>query len=119
MHHPNRADPGRSSSSREVRGPPRWDPLDVHNYSLRRWVADVNLWILECPNMSPSEQIAKLIRSGLGGTAEIIGRQMTSEKLQTGGCVQGIHYDPVTLLIRALEQRFGELEEETRMAAAN
>jgi hypothetical protein len=69
--------------------------------------------------MSPSEQIAKLIRSGLGGTAEIIGRQMTSEELQTGGYVQGIHYDPVTLLIRALEQRFGELEEETRMAAAN
>jgi hypothetical protein len=69
--------------------------------------------------MSPTEQIAKLIRSGLGGTAEIIGRQMTSEELQTGGYVQGVHYDPVTLLMRALEQRFGELEEETRMAAAN
>ena len=69
--------------------------------------------------MSPKEQIAKLIRSGLGGTAEIIGRQMTFEELQTGGTLNGIHYDPVTLLIRSLEQRFRELEEETRTAAAN
>ena len=98
---------------------PHWSVERNPEYSLRRYAADIALWIQEEPTLTPSQQIAKIVRYGLSGEAENIGRNMTPTEMKEGGLVNGIQYDPVSLLIRSLEQRFGELEDETRLAAMN
>ena len=65
-------------------------------------------------DLAPHQQTAAIIRR-LGGQAREFARCMSPQEIIAGGWRNGQLYDPVTYLLGALQPRFANLEEETRL----
>ena len=110
--------PGGSSQANQAttRIPPAWDPRNEATYSFRRWSHDVLLWCLTS-DLQPYQQCAAIMQR-LGGVAkESASSKFTPQEIIHGGMVNGIPQDAVTYLFHGLKERFGALEEETRLNA--
>lgn len=97
------------------RVPPRWSPELEGTYSFRNYAQDTMMWCLTS-DLQPHQQCAAIIQR-LGGTARELARQMSPAELMNGAVVNGVQVDPVTMLFDALQNRFGMLQEETRLQA--
>ena len=65
-------------------------------------------------DLAPHQQAAAIIMR-LGGQAREFARCMSPQEIIAGGWRGGVLYDPVTYLLGALQLRFANLEEETRL----
>jgi hypothetical protein len=94
------------------RVPPAWNP-DHQSYSFRAFMTDISLWVM-LTDLAPQQQVAAIVLR-LGGQAREIGRMLSPQEIVNGGVRGGVHLDPVTYLLGALQMRFASLEEETRL----
>ena len=65
----------------------------------------------------PHQQCA-LVISQLGGAAREVARTLTPTEVYQGGIVNGQQLDPISYLLHGLSVRFGPLEDEVRLRAA-
>ena len=65
----------------------------------------------------PAHSQAGTIAARLGGSAKLIVNQLTPQQLTVGENYRGIQMDPVTYLLTLLQERFGPLQEESRLSA--
>ena len=93
--------------------PPAWSPDNDRNYSFRSYMTDISLWVM-LTDLAPHQQAAAIIMR-LGGQAREFARCMSPQEIIAGGWRGGVLYDPVTYLLGALQLRFANLEEETRL----
>ena len=93
--------------------PPSWGPEDEHHYSFRAWMTDISLWVM-ITDLLPHQQCAAIIMR-LRGQARELGRMITPQEIAQGGNRGGVQLDPVTYLLGALQLRFANLEEESRL----
>ena len=103
-----------NGNSRGTQTPLSWNP-DVRRQSIRAWVADLQHWII-MTDTQPEQQIAAII-SELRGTAREMARTISPDEMFTRGAVNGTQLDPVAYLVHGLSRSFGQLAEETRLAA--
>ena len=103
---------GRNDRHRDI--PPFYDPSNAR-YNLRSWLIDLNLWV--CQTTRPVHSQAAAILEQLGGTARIIGRQMSTHEIMNGGQINGMHVDPVSYIVLALHMQFGQLQTENQLIA--
>ena len=106
--------PGQAFSSNRL--PPRWDPNMEGALPFRTWMQDVMLWTI-CTDMQPPQQCAAII-SQLGGQARELARTLSPAEVFGGGVINGVQLDPVSFLMHGLSTRFGPLDEENRLQAA-
>jgi len=104
---------GRSNDF-NYRKPPTWNPAN-ESYSFRAYVTDLMLWIM-LTDLSPPQQASAIILQ-LEGTAREVARTIQPNEILFGGVINGQQLDPVSYVITGLYGRFGQLEEETRIAA--
>eukprot|EP00971_Amphidinium_carterae_P191460 3798994-Amphidinium_carterae.3 len=97
-----------------LRDPPFWQPGDEERHPFRHYLQDVSLWLLHS-ELDPVQQCAAII-SQLG---RLLARELSPQEIMYGGLVQGVHLDPVSYLLNALQQRFAPLSEETRLRATS
>ena len=109
--------PGLGGGSRtenfNYRIPPSWSPETDSSYSFRAYMTDISLWVM-LTDLAPHQQTAALIMR-LGGQARDLARMMSPQEIVAGGWRAGVLLDPVTYLLGALQMRFANLEEETRL----
>ena len=109
--------PGLGGGSRtenfNYRIPPAWSPENDSNYSFRAFRTDLSLWVM-LTDLAPHQQCAAIIMR-LGGQARELARMISPQEIVTGGWREGRLLDPVTYLLGALQLRFANLEEETRL----
>ena len=106
--------PGQTFGSNRL--PPRWDPSMEGALPFRTWMQDVMLWTI-CTDMQPPQQCAAII-SQLGGQARELARTLSPAEVFGGGIINGVQLDPVSFLMHGLSTRFGPLDEENRLQAA-
>ena len=94
--------------------PPYYDPSNSR-YNLRSWLIDLNLWI--CQTTRPVHSQAAAIVEQLGGTARLLGRQISTNEIMNGGESNGIQVDPVSYIVLTLHMQFGQLETENQFIA--
>ena len=97
-----------------ARLPPRWEPGS--STSFRAWTQDLMLWTISS-DAEPHQQCA-LVISQLGGAAREVARTLTPAEVWQGGVVNGQQLDPVSYLLHGLSVRFGPLDDEVRLRAA-
>ena len=95
------------------RMPPAWSPEQDHSYSFRAYMTDLSLWVM-LTDLAPHQQAAAIIMR-LGGQARELARMISPQELMGGGVRNGQLLDPVTYLLGALQMRFSNLDEETRL----
>ena len=109
--------PGLGGGSRtenfNYRIPPSWSPENDSSYSFRAYMTDISLWVM-LTDLAPHQQCAAIIMR-LGGGARELARMISPQEIVTGGWRDGQLLDPVTYLLGALQLRFADLEEETRL----
>ena len=109
--------PGLGGGSRtenfNYRIPPSWSPENDSNYSFRAYMTDISLWVM-LTDMAPHQQCAAIIMR-LGGQARELARTISPQEIVAGGMRDGQLLAPVTYLLGALQSRFANLEEETRL----
>lgn len=105
--------PGGASGG-NARLPPRWEPGSATSF--RAWTQDLMLWTISS-DLEPHQQCA-LVISQLGGAAREVARTLTPAEVWQGGVVNGQQLDPVSYLIHGLSVRFGPLDDEVRLRAA-
>ncbi len=96
---------------------PRWNPEQEQQYSFRAYTTDLMLWTL-LTDLQPHQQAAAVVMR-LGGSAREAARTLSANELMHGGEIGGIRYDPVTYILAGLQMRFGQLDDETRLASMN
>ena len=109
--------PQLANSTFNDRVPPEWGPEADRRVSFRAWQTDVALWSY-LTNLEPHQQCAAIIMR-LTGAAREQARTLTDHEIRNGGVMGGVQLDPVGYLMAGREMRFGQLDEETRMAAMN
>ena len=97
------------------RRPPAWGPEMEREYSFRAYITDLMHWVL-LTDLQPHQQAAAILMR-LTGAARELTRTMTGDEILQGAVVDGVHRDPVSYVILGLRQRFGQLDEEMRLAA--
>ena len=107
--------PGRHIVRRHLDTPPGWGP-EMHDYSFRAWVTDINLWAM-LTTLQPEQQCAAIIFQ-LEGGARDLGRNFNAQQITQGGVINGQVLDPVSYLIMRLYQRFAQFQVETELIAA-
>ena len=93
--------------------PPSWSPDNDSQYSFRAYMTDISLWVM-LTDLAPHQQCAAIIMR-LGGQARELARMISPQEIVAGGWRDGQLLDPVTYLLGALQRRFANLEEETRL----
>ena len=107
--------PGRHIVRRHPDTPPGWGP-EMHEYSFRAWVTDINLWAM-LTTLQPEQQCAAIIFQLEGGAREL-GRNLNAQQITQGGIINGQLLDPVSYLVMRLFQRFAHFQVETELIAA-
>ena len=97
------------------RAPPSWDPANERTYSFRAWLTDISLWTV-VSDLSPQQQAASIVLT-LEGAAREHARSLAPAQLLQGGILNNQQVDPVTFLLAGLHERWGAVEEESRLAA--
>ena len=95
--------------------PPVWSPENERSYSFRRFLTDLALWVM-VTDLPPYSQAPAIVMR-LEGSASEMARMFAPEELAMGGVRNGVNVDPVTLVVGALQDRYGALEEESRLQA--
>lgn len=98
-----------------LRVPPAWGPEQENHYPFRQWTRDVMLWSI-ASDMEPSRKTASVMLV-LKGAAKELSRQIPPQAIVDGGLINGVQVDPLTYLMHALQERFGNLGEEVRVQA--
>eukprot|EP00435_Cladocopium_sp_Y103_P018732 s696_g4.t1 len=98
-----------------LRVPPAWGPEQEQNYPFRQWTRDVMLWSI-ASEMDPARKAASVMLV-LKGAAKELSRQIPPQAIVDGGLIHGVQVDPLTYLMHALQERFGNLGEEVRVQA--
>lgn len=98
-----------------LRAPPAWGPEGESSYPFQQWTRDVMLWSI-ASDMEPARKAASVMLV-LRGAAKEMTRQIPAQAVVDGGIVNGVAVDPLTYLMHALQERFGNLGEEIRVQA--
>jgi len=106
---------GGPNADHNHRRPPQWGPEMERTYSFRAYVTDLMHWIM-LTDLQPHQQAAAILMR-LTGSARELARTITGPEILNGGVYEGVAYDPVSYIIAGLRGRYGQLDEETRMAA--
>ena len=106
---------GNNNSEFNHRRPPAWGPEMESVYSFRAYVTDLMHWVL-LTDLQPHQQAAAILMR-LQGSARELARTISGPEILNGGVYEGVQYDPVSFIIAGLRGRYGQLDEETRMAA--
>ena len=110
---PAAAQGGGRGSDFSYRIPPSWGPEDENHYSFRAWMTDISLWVM-VTDLLPHQQCATIIMR-LKGQARELARMITPQEVAQGGMRGGVQLDPVSYLLGALQLRFANLDEESRL----
>ena len=86
--------------------PPYWDPSFDHKYSFRRYMTDMQHWVL-LTDLPPHQQ-ATLVLMNLGGAAYQLIAAMPPTELYAGATVNGVALDPVSNILLKLHHRFAQ-----------
>ncbi len=78
-------------------------------------MTDISLWVM-LTDLQPHQQCA-VITMRLGGSAREMARMITPQEMMFGGARNGVNMDPMTYLLGALQLRFADLEEESRLSS--
>ena len=97
------------------RRPPSWGPEMERTYSYRAYVTDLMHWVM-LTDLLPHQQAAAILMR-LTGAARELTRTMTGDEILNGAMYEGGWHDPVGYILAGLRARFGQLDEETRLAA--
>ena len=97
------------------RRPPSWGPEGERTYSFRAWTTDIMHWAM-LTDLQPHQQAAAILMH-LTGSAREITRSISGTEILNGGVFEGTFRDPVSYVIAGLRSRFGQLEEESTLAA--
>ena len=97
------------------RRPPTWGPEIERTYSFRAFITDLMHWVM-LTDLLPHQQAAAILMR-LTGSARELTRSMTGDEIMNGAMYEGVFHDPVSYIIAGLRGRFGQLDEETRLAA--
>ena len=97
------------------RRPPQWGPNNEHNYSFRAYITDLMHWVM-LTDLQPHQQAAAILMRLTGGARDLA-RTITGDQILNGGMFEGQQLDPVSFIIAGLRARFGQLDEEARLAA--
>jgi hypothetical protein len=95
------------------RTPPAWGPEQESTYPFRQWSRDVLLWSI-ASDMEPARKAAAVMLT-LRGAARELSRQIPPQAVVAGGLINGVQVDPLTYVMHALQERFGNLGEEIRV----
>ena len=95
--------------------PPAWSPEHEASYSFRAWCQVISLWVM-LTDLGPHKQVAAIGRR-LGGAAPELVRGIRPQELAAGGAINGVQYDPVSYIVVGLQQRFAQLDDESRLVA--
>ena len=95
--------------------PPYWDPSFDHKYSFRRYMTDMQHWVL-LTDLPPHQQ-ATMVLMNLGGAAYQLINAMPPTELYAGAVVNGVPLDPVSNILLKLHHRFAQQDIVTRMSA--
>ena len=98
-----------------LRTPPAWGPEMESTYSFRQWSRDILLWSI-ASDLEPARKAAAVMLT-LRGAARELSRQIPPQAVVAGGLINGAQVDPLTYLMHALQERFGNLGEEVRVQA--
>ena len=98
-----------------ARDPPAWDPDRAHQYTFRDWASDVLAWSIADPR--DNRRKAAALRLRLLGPARRWARSLPPKALINGGAVGGRQLNPMAFLMHSIAVNWGELGEETAMAA--
>ena len=69
-------------------------------------------------DLTPRQQAAALVIR-LTGAARDVARSLSQPELDFGGVYNGVQVDPLTYVVIGLQLRFGQLSDESRLAAMN
>ena len=103
--------PGASGNA--FRTPPVWGPEQEATYPFRQWSRDILLWSI-ASDMEAARKAAAVMLS-LRGAARELSRQTPPQAVVSGGLINGVQVDPLTYVMHALQERFGNLGEEIRV----
>eukprot|EP00438_Fugacium_kawagutii_P035880 Skav204682 [mRNA] locus=scaffold1284:96116:106049:- [translate_table: standard] len=98
-----------------LRTPPAWGPEQEATHPFRQWSRDILLWSI-ASDMEPARKAAAVMLT-LRGAARELTRQIPPQAVVAGGLINGVQVDPLTYLMHALQERFGNLGEEVRVQA--
>ena len=98
------------------RTPPAWGPEQESTYPFRQWSRDVLLWSI-ASDMEPARKAAAVMLT-LRGAARELSRQIPPQAVVAGGLINGVQVDPLTYVMHALQERFGNLGEEIRVQSS-
>ena len=98
-----------------LRTPPAWGPEQEQTYPFRQWSRDVMLWSI-ATELEPARKAAAVMLN-LRAAAREVSRQIPPQAIVDGGVINGIAVDPLTFLMHALQERFGNLGAEVRVQA--
>ena len=76
-------------------------------------MTDISLWVM-VTDLLPHQQCATIIMR-LKGQARELARMITPQEVAQGGMRGGVQLDPVSYLLGALQLRFANLDEESRL----
>ena len=113
---PHRGGPTQAPMQRKTDMPPAWGPENENHQSFAAWSTEIALWSMSS-DLIPSKQASKIVYQGLTGAARDAARTLTRNELLYGGVINGEQLDPVGYLLKGLEERFGQLDDEQRLAA--
>ncbi len=88
--------------------PPYWAPN--RGVSIRSWVAELSRWVTLTDLTIPQQAV--VIRNNLGGSAQAWVDSLSSVEMHKGALLDGVHLDPVSLIVEGLTRRYGEFDEE-------
>ena len=96
--------------------PPTWSNELRTKYTLRQYAQDLILWSMQT-DLYPHQQAASVI-TRLGGAAGDLCRGMSYDEITRGGPHPrtGVHLEPVAYILSGLQNKYGPLAEEERMA---
>lgn len=98
-----------------LRTPPSWNPDQEYQYPFRQWARNIMLWSI-ATDLEPARKAASVLLV-LKGAAKELARQIPPQAIVEGGLVNNVFVDPLTYLMHALQERFGNLGEEVRVQA--
>jgi hypothetical protein len=95
--------------------PPSWSPERDKSYPLRTWIQDTRLWSVGT-DVDANKQ-GPVVALRIGGSAKELIRELDVNVLANGGVFPDAQNNPVQLtglecLIRAMQRRYGPLEQE-------
>ena len=85
----------------------------MRGYSFKRWSRDIMVWSIYS-DLDASRKAAAIVMA-LQDSAGEFATTIPGPALVQGGMVNGVHVDPMTFLMHALTEKYGQMAEEQRL----